>query len=56
MPIRLIPAHSDPESDLETQLAVLGAVIVGNLLAVSVSRAGCSSSAIPNGGRMPFRP
>ena len=36
MPIRLIPTHSDPESDLETQLAVLGAVIVGNLLAVSV--------------------
>ena len=32
MPIRLIPTHSDPESDLETQLAVLGAVIVGNLL------------------------
>ena len=36
MPIRLIPTHSDPESDLETQLAVLGAVIVGNLLAGSV--------------------
>ena len=27
MPIRLIPFDSDPESDLETQLAVMAALV-----------------------------
>lgn len=36
MPIRLIPFDSDPESDLETQLAVMAAIVAGNLLSVAV--------------------
>jgi len=36
MPIRLNPAHSDPESDLETQLLAMGAIIAGNLLSVAL--------------------
>ena len=38
MPIRLIPFDSDPESDLETQLAVMGALVAGNLLSIEVLR------------------
>ena len=36
MPIRLNPDHSDPESDLETQLFAMGAIIAGNLLSVAL--------------------
>lgn len=36
MAIRLFPQHSDPESDLETQIAVMGALIAGNLLSIAV--------------------
>lgn len=36
MPIRLIPFDSDPESDLETQLAVMAALVVANLMSVVV--------------------
>ena len=36
MPIRLIPFTSDPESDIETQIAVMGAIIAGNLMSVAV--------------------
>ena len=32
MAIRLNPDHSDPESDLETQMFAMGAIIAGNLL------------------------
>lgn len=38
MPIRLNPFDSDPESDLETQLAVMGVLIAGDLLSVEVLR------------------
>lgn len=36
MPIRLNPNQSDPESDLETQLLAMGAIIAGNLLSVAL--------------------
>lgn len=36
MPIRLNPNLSDPESDLETQMLALGAIIAGNLLTVAL--------------------
>lgn len=36
MPIRLIPFDSDPESDLETQLAVMAALVTANLMSVVV--------------------
>lgn len=36
MAIRLNPDHSDPESDLETQLLAMGAIIAGNLLSVAL--------------------
>ena len=36
MPIRLNPALSDPESDLETQLFAMGLIIAGNLLSVAL--------------------
>ena len=36
MPIRLNPDHSDPESDLETQMFAMGAIIAGNLLSVAL--------------------
>ena len=36
MPIRLNPALSDPESDLETQLFAMGVIIAGNLLSVAL--------------------
>lgn len=36
MSIRLIPFDSDPQSDIETQLAVMGAIVMGNLLSVAV--------------------
>ena len=36
MPIRLIPFDSDPESDLETQLAVMAALVIANLMSVVV--------------------
>ena len=36
MAIRLNPDHSDPESDLETQLFAMGAIIAGNLLSVAL--------------------
>ena len=36
MPIRLNPDRSDPESDLETQLFAMGAIIAGNLLSVAL--------------------
>ena len=36
MPIRLIPFDSDPESDLETQLAVMAALVTANLMSVAV--------------------
>lgn len=34
MPIRLNPDRSDPESDLETQLLAMGAIIAGNVMSV----------------------
>ena len=36
MAIRLNPDYSDPESDLETQLFAMGAIIAGNLLSVAL--------------------
>lgn len=36
MPIRLNPNLSDPESDLETQLFAMGAIVAGNLLSVAL--------------------
>ncbi len=36
MPIRLDPGHSDPQSDLQTQLAAMGAILAGNLMTVAV--------------------
>ena len=36
VPIRLNPRHSDPESDLETQLLAMGAILAGNLMTVAV--------------------
>ena len=36
MAIRLNPDLSDPESDLETQLFAMGAIIAGNLLSVAL--------------------
>ena len=36
MPILLNPYLSDPESDLETQLFAMGAIIAGNLLSVAL--------------------
>ncbi len=38
MPIRLNPDLSDPESDLETQLLAMGAILVGNLMTVALLR------------------
>ena len=36
MAIRLNPDHSDPESDLETQLLAMSAIIAGNLMSVAL--------------------
>ena len=36
MSIRLIPFDADPESDLETQLAVMAALVTANLMSVVV--------------------
>ena len=36
MSIRLIPFDADPESDLETQLAVMAALVTANLMSVAV--------------------
>ena len=38
MPIRLNPDLSDPESDLETQLLAMGAIVAGNLMTVALLR------------------
>ena len=38
MPIRLNPDLSDPESDLETQLLAMGAILAGNLMTVALLR------------------
>lgn len=38
MPIRLNPNLSDPESDLETQLLAMGAILAGNLMTVALLR------------------
>lgn len=38
MPIRLIPELSDQESDLETQLLMMGAILTGNLMTVALLR------------------
>lgn len=50
MPIRLNPALSDPESDLETQLLAMGAIVAGNLMTVALLRDKLRRQRDPAGG------